>query len=94
MSSNFLCFPTMLRAHRLQRGLTLAALAEASGLTLPHISNLEHSRRAPSPVHAEALAKALALRPAERRRWLALAGLAHVPPGLREALTAGLDLGP
>ena len=71
-------------------------LADLSDLSLAHISNLEFSRRAPSLQHAEALAKALALRPAERRRWLVLAGLAHVPPGLREAVTeaVGLDQDP
>jgi len=79
-----------LRSIRTQRDLTLAALADSSGLSLTHISNLELGRRAPSPEHAEALAVALALRPAERRHWLMLAGLAHVPPGLREAVVAAL----
>ena len=90
MSSDRHSFAQELRSIRTQRDLTLAALADSSGLSLTHISNLELGRRAPSPEHAEALAVALALHPAERRHWLMQAGLAHVPPGLREAVVAAL----
>lgn len=68
----------------------MAHVAQRSGISLPHLSNLEHGRRAPTHEHVLALAKALRIPAAERQRWLVLAGLAHIPPGLREAVTEAL----
>ena len=90
MSTSIESFGELLRARRLVRGLTLELVAAEVGVSIAQLSHLELGRRAPSPEHDEALAVALALRPAERRRWLVLAGLAHVPPGLREAVMAAL----
>lgn len=90
MSTSIAPFGGALRARRLIRGLTLEHLAAEVGISIAQLSHLELGRRAPSPEHAAALAAALALRPAERRHWLMLAGLAHVPCGLREAVVAAL----
>jgi hypothetical protein len=60
-------------------------------MSFGQLSHLELGRRAPSPAHVETLAAALSLGPPEHRHWLVLAGLAHVPPGLREAVAAAVD---
>lgn len=48
-----------LRARRVALGLTLAEVAEKSGLSLPYVSNLERGRGNPTVEALDALARAL-----------------------------------
>ena len=63
-----------LRARRVALGLTLAEVAEKSGLSLPYVSNLERGRGNPTIDALEALARALGVRLAS------LVGEADVQP--------------
>ncbi len=50
-----------LRELRLERGLTLRATAEAAGMSLPYLSEIERGRKLPSLDVLERLAEALGL---------------------------------
>lgn len=52
-------FAGIIRAHRLQRGLTQEALAEAAGIHHTYVGLLERGRRSPTVDVAERLAAAL-----------------------------------
>jgi transcriptional regulator with XRE-family HTH domain len=58
-------FGAELRRHREEAGLTLAALAERSGLSVGYISLIERGERDPSISTVTALAKALGISPGE-----------------------------
>ena len=58
-------FGAHLKATRMQRGLTQEQLAQASGLHRTEISLLEHGKRTPLLETVVAIARALALTPAE-----------------------------
>ena len=77
-----------LRARRVELGLTLADVAEQSGLSLPYVSNLERGRGNPTLEALRALARALLMplagllgddRPVEPLQLV----LASAPPSLR-----------
>src|SRR5262245_16169785 len=81
-------FGPLLRAARLDAGLSQEALAEAAGLSARAISDLERGvNRAPRRGTLEALAAALRPRPAERTRWEAAwrAGQGDGTPAARPA---------
>src|SRR6266542_3751995 len=59
-------FGALLRQHRLNRGLTQAALAERAGLSERAIQHLERGRGQPYHETAQRLADALALTPGQR----------------------------
>jgi len=92
MNSSPTAIGEAIRSNRLAQGLTLQQLADGSGVTLSHLSNFEHGRRIPGLQHVQSLADCLHLSATERRRWLVLAGLAHIPSGLREAVEAAVGL--
>lgn len=48
-----------IRARRVGRGMTLAAVAESAGLSLPYVSNLERGRGNPTLEALQAIARAL-----------------------------------
>lgn len=77
-------FGQLLKQHRLQRGLTQTELSRAIGVTPSYITRLEYGERHPSRRVVLALAKALALPPAERDQLLASA--LHLPEGSLERL--------
>jgi len=51
--------PAALRAIRERTGLTVSGLARLSGISQPHLSNLENGRRRAGPAAIKALAEAL-----------------------------------
>lgn len=51
----------LLRDARQERGLVLSEIAEAAGLSVPFLSDLERGKRVIGPQRLEALAKALEL---------------------------------
>lgn len=51
--------PAALRVIRERSGLSVSALASLSGVSQPHLSNIEAGRRSPSPRAAKAVADAL-----------------------------------
>lgn len=53
------------KALREQRGMTQERLAEAAGLSRPHLARLETARQDPTLSTIEKLAKALRVKPAE-----------------------------
>jgi transcriptional regulator with XRE-family HTH domain len=57
-----------MRRLRLDRGLTLSALAEAADLSLPYVSQLESGTRKGSPTTVKRLADALGVPVAELGR--------------------------
>src|SRR5262245_61881522 len=76
---------SMIKAHRLARGLSQGALAERTGLSREAIGRLERGERlAPRRDTVTLLAKALQLPPDERARLLAAAS----PPRARTAIAA------
>ena len=48
-----------IRARRVGRGMTLAAVSESAGLSLPYVSNLERGRGNPTLEALQAIARAL-----------------------------------
>ncbi|MEV5549726.1 helix-turn-helix domain-containing protein [Streptomyces sp. NPDC052309] len=88
-------FGALLRQLRLEASLTIEALAEASGVSVRGIGDLERGRRAtPQRGTVAALADGLKLGDAERERLLAAARIGrnprHRPVGLR-AFPRGID---
>ncbi|MER5755355.1 helix-turn-helix domain-containing protein [Streptomyces sp. NPDC002088] len=88
-------FGSLLRQLRLEASLTIEALAEASGVSVRGIGDLERGRRAtPQRGTVAALADGLGLGEAERERLLAAARSGrnprHHPAGLR-AFPRGID---
>jgi transcriptional regulator with XRE-family HTH domain len=74
-------FGEMLRRYRMSTGLTQEALAEAAGVSVRGISDLERGvRRAPHLTTVSMLADALALTPEDRQ---ALVAAARRPPTAR-----------
>jgi DNA-binding XRE family transcriptional regulator len=53
------------RALRLQRGMTVQALADAAGMARPNLSRIEHGKHNPSLDTLERIAKALGMTVAE-----------------------------
>jgi predicted ATPase/DNA-binding XRE family transcriptional regulator len=98
-------FGELLRGHRLRRGLTQQECAEAAGLGVRTLRDLENGRARPRRVTAGLLATALGLEPASQAEFLAAArrptseGLSrwavHLPPAPlllgRERALAELD---
>lgn len=79
-----------IRARRVALGLTLAAVAERAGLSLPYVSNLERGRGNPTLDALTAIAGALEtttadlLSEAERSASSAELALAQAPASLRQ----------
>ncbi len=67
-------FGTLLRSYRDRAGLAQNGLARASGVNVGTVNRLERDQRLPAG-REQALARALALSPAETNRLLAAAGL-------------------
>ncbi len=85
--SNLQAFGKILREARDNRALTLDALAQATGISKPYLSQIETARTPgpPSPQKLRRLAKALGLDPEE---LLAAADWLRAPASIRRALTA------
>ncbi|WP_308019946.1 helix-turn-helix transcriptional regulator [Streptomyces sp. SP2-10] len=101
MSAQGAAFGALLRELRLAKSLTIEALAEASGVSVRGIGDLERGRRAaPQRRTVAALADGLALDAADRERLLAAeraertpgynpVGVRSVPRGIDDFVTAG-----
>jgi transcriptional regulator with XRE-family HTH domain len=85
-------FGVLLRAHRLDRGLTQEALAERAGLSVRGVQNVEASVTWPQRETARRLAVALALTGDDLARFTAAAGAGR--PRLRRARPAGWAAAP
>lgn len=79
-------FGSRLRAYRRSKGKTIAQVADASGLSLPYISNLERGRGNPTVGAINRLAEALGIGPSQ------LVGDRELPEGdeTQEALLAAM----
>ena len=89
-------FAALLKGHRLARGLTQEALADAAGLSRDAVNLLERgARRSPRHETVTLLARALGLSGDERARLLAAAAAARAPsargPASRSTLPVRLS---
>lgn len=87
-------FSSLFRQHRLQRGLSVVALSQATGLAKTTLENWQAGRTLPSSVELETLIPALELSSVEQRVLRRAVGLpraiAKLPEGERPPLTGGL----
>ena|ERR1035437_7703705 len=81
-------FAVMLRKTLARRGMSLAALARASGCRHGHLSMVSRDCRRPSYAMAGRWADSLGLSGGERERFLLLASVTHAPTEARPALDA------